>query len=195
MDAPVSVANADRRDLLDPFDQLSLPGSTGAVVWSIARLAMLGKPVECLPASSNAHSPPFAAAGQASKLSADHVLQHRLVKRQIRHDLLQLAVLLFQKAQALHLRPHQAGVLLAPIVKGRLADPSLAADLANRRAFIGLPQDKGNLRLRELRSRPESPMPLNWNFPAIAGPENRGQVTPHRWSSVPGVNLDINPGR
>jgi hypothetical protein len=26
--------------------------------------------------------------------------------------------------------------------------------------------------------RPESDMPLNWNFPAIFGPENREQVIP-----------------
>src|SRR5262249_41530404 len=32
MDAPIAVAHAGRRNLLDPFGQLSLPGSTGAVV-------------------------------------------------------------------------------------------------------------------------------------------------------------------
>jgi hypothetical protein len=40
----------------------------------------------------------------------------------------------------------------APIVKGWLADPGLAADLAYRRTFLSLLQDEGNLRLRELRS-------------------------------------------
>jgi transposase InsO family protein len=37
--------------------------------------------VESLPARSSPRDPPFAAAGQASKLSADDVLQHHLVKR------------------------------------------------------------------------------------------------------------------
>lgn len=32
MDAPIAVAHMGGGDLLDPFDQLSLPGSTGAVV-------------------------------------------------------------------------------------------------------------------------------------------------------------------
>jgi hypothetical protein len=51
-----------------------------------------------------------------------------------------------------HLRRCQAGILLAPIVIGRLADPRLAADLAHRCAFLSLPQDERNLRLAELRS-------------------------------------------
>ena len=32
MNAPIAIAHAGRRDLLDPFGQLSLPGSTGALV-------------------------------------------------------------------------------------------------------------------------------------------------------------------
>jgi hypothetical protein len=43
------------------------------------------------------YSPPFAAAEQASKLSADHILQHRLIERQIDYDLLQLAILLCRR--------------------------------------------------------------------------------------------------
>ena len=109
-------------------------------------------PVECLPARSNVRDPPCAAVGQASKLSADHVLQHRLVERQIRHDLLQLAVLFLELAQPFHLRWRQASVLLASIVVGRLANPRLATDLAHRRVFLSLPQNEGNLRLRKLRS-------------------------------------------
>lgn len=105
-----------------------------------------------LTARLNAHYPPLAAAGRASKLSADHVLQHCLVERQIGHDLLQLPVLFLELAQPLHLRRHQAGVLATPIVVSRLVEPGLATDLAHRRAFLCLPQDKGDLRLRELRS-------------------------------------------
>src|SRR5262249_5138631 len=87
---------------------------------SIARLATHGKHVECLLAKSHEHDPPVAASGQASKLSADYVLQHILVERQVSHDLLQLAVLLLELTQSLHLRRHQPAVLLAPIVIGRL---------------------------------------------------------------------------
>jgi hypothetical protein len=72
-------------------------------------------------------------------------------------------------------------------VVGRLADPSLAANLAYRCPLLSLPQDEGNLRLRELRSLhgpspswPESHMPLNWNLPELIGPENREQVTHRR---------------
>jgi len=50
------------------------------------------------------HSPPFAAAEQALKLSADHALQRGFIARQVGRDLLQLAILLFELTQALHLR-------------------------------------------------------------------------------------------
>jgi hypothetical protein len=98
------------------------------------------------------HSPPFAAAEQASKLSADHVLQHRIVERQIGHDLLDLAILLFELTQPLHLRRHQPGVLRAAIVECCVIDPCLATNLANRRALLRLPHNEGNLRFRGLRS-------------------------------------------
>src|SRR5262249_26285986 len=93
-----------------------------------------------------------AASGQASKLSADHVLQHLLGKRQVSYDLLKLAVLFLELTQSLHLLRHETAVLLAPIVVGRLADPRLAADLTDRCAFLALPQDEGNLCLHKLRS-------------------------------------------
>src|SRR5262244_659148 len=90
-------------------------------------------------AKSHEHDPPVAASGQASKLSADYVLQHLLVERQVSHDLLQLAVLLLELTQSLHLRRHQPAVLLTPIVVGRLADPRLATDLTDCCAFLALP--------------------------------------------------------
>jgi len=57
-------------------------------------------------------------------ISADDVLQHLLVERQVDDDLLQPAVLFLKLTQSLHLRRHQAGVLLPPIVVRRLADPA-----------------------------------------------------------------------
>jgi hypothetical protein len=54
---------------------------------------MHGKHVECLLAKSPEHDPPGAASGQALKLSADHVLEHLLVEREVGYDLLQFAIL------------------------------------------------------------------------------------------------------
>ena len=72
----------------------------------------------------------FGAADQASELSRDDILQHGLVERQVRNQALQLRVLFLKLTQALHLGRHQAGVLLAPIIVSRLADPCLATHLA-----------------------------------------------------------------
>jgi hypothetical protein len=66
--------------------------------------------------------------------------------------LLQLAVLFLELTQSLHLRRHQATVLLAPIVVRGLADPGLATDLTDRCAFLALAQDEGDLRLATRRS-------------------------------------------
>ena len=98
---------------------------------------MRGELVECCPARLIVHGPPVGAARQASKLSADDILQHRFVDRQIGHDLLQLPVLLFVLAQLLHLGGQQAAVFIGLIIKGRFADTSLAADLAK---LSSLPQ-------------------------------------------------------
>ena len=38
-----------------------------------------------------------------AKIAVDHILQHRLVNRQIGHDLLQLAVVFLEQAEPLHL--------------------------------------------------------------------------------------------
>src|SRR5262249_2885242 len=62
------------------------------------------------------------------------------------------AVLFLELTQSLHLGRQQAAIFVAPIVVGRLADPRFATDLANRGAFLALPQDEGDLRLRKLRS-------------------------------------------
>src|SRR5262249_2412498 len=119
---------------------------------SIGRPATHGKHVECLLAKSPEHDPPVAASGQASKLSADHVLQHLLVERQVSYDLLQFAILFLELTQSLHLRRHETTVLLAPIVVRGLADPGFAADLTDRCAFLALAQNEGDLRLAKLRS-------------------------------------------
>ena len=53
---------------------------------------------------------------------------------------------------------------------GRLTDSGLAADHANRRAFLHLAQDEGNLRLRELRSL-HGPSLSNGSITHAAKPE------------------------
>src|SRR5665213_353763 len=45
----------------------------------------------------------------------------------------------------LHLRRHQPTKLATPIIVGRLADPSLPANLLDRHAFFTLTQDEGDL--------------------------------------------------
>ena len=77
------------------------------------------------------HHRPAGAADQASELSRDDILQHRLVQRQVSDQPFELGVLFLKLAQALHLRWHQPGILLAPIIVRGLADSCLAAYLAN----------------------------------------------------------------
>src|SRR5579859_102041 len=111
------------------------------------------------PSMHRAPHPPTAADDQASKFPAEHILQHGFVQRQISHDLLELAVLLLQLLQPLHLRWHQPRILLPPRIERRLADPRLATHLTNRRALLRLAQNVGNLTLAELRSFHVSPRP------------------------------------
>jgi hypothetical protein len=60
---------------------------------------------------SHANDRPAAAGGQALKLSADDVLQHLLVERQVGNDPLQTPVLLFELPQSLHFRGKEARAL------------------------------------------------------------------------------------
>src|SRR5579859_7085709 len=133
------------------------------------------------PSMHRAPHPPTSADDQASKFPAEHILQHGFVQRQISHDLLELAVLLLQLLQPLHLRWHQPSILLPPRIERRLADPRLATHLTNRRALLRLAQNVGDLTLAELRSFHVSPRPpgvrQNWNFPAYRDPDSREQVT------------------
>lgn len=95
---------------------------------------------------------PAGAADQALELSRDDILQHRLVPRQVSDQPLELEVLFLELAQPLHLRWHQPGVFLAPIIVRRFADSCLATYLADGRTVFCLLKHKGDLRLGELRS-------------------------------------------
>ena len=51
-------------------------------------------------------------------------LQHLPIQRQVRHNLLQPAVLVFDLLQPFHLRRQQPGILLLPVEIGRRSDPA-----------------------------------------------------------------------
>lgn len=82
--------------------------------------------------------------GRASPLFSQDILQHRLVQRQVRHKPLELCVLIFELLQS-DLRDAHPGVDLPPPVERRFGDVHLAADLADRRSSVRLPQGKGDL--------------------------------------------------
>ncbi len=110
----------------------------------------------CRPSGSTPSSPrgsrrPASVSGQPSELSFDDVLEHFFVQSQVRHDLLQLRVLLLEFAQPFHLRWHQASVLLLPIEVSRPADPGFSAKLRDRRAFLTALHDIRLLGVTELR--------------------------------------------
>src|SRR5579859_122457 len=151
------------------------------------------------PSMHRAPHPPTSADDQASKFPAEHILQHGFVQRQISHDLLELAVLLLQLLQPLHLRWHQPRILLPPRIERRLADPRLATHLSDRRALLRLAQNVGNLTLAELRSFHVSPRPpgvrQNWNFPAYRDPVSREQVSLSvRVAAPPPADLAVRSG-
>jgi hypothetical protein len=89
------------------------------------------------------HKPrqPVCATGQASKLSADDVLQHFLVEAQIGDHLPQFAVLILKLFQPPHLGPQQATILALPVEVGRLANPGLPANIRNLHAVSSLLQN------------------------------------------------------
>lgn len=60
-----------------------------------------------------------------------HVLKHLLIQTQIRDQLLELFVLLFELTQAPQLVRAHAGVFLLPVEERRLGDSHLAADLVD----------------------------------------------------------------
>src|SRR5579871_5687541 len=89
--------------------------------------------------------------GQASKFSAERVLQHRFVECEIGNHLLQLCVLILELLQPAHLIRQQPVILLLPVEIRRLTDPGLAADLRHRNPVTALLQNERLLRVRKLR--------------------------------------------
>src|SRR3954452_19910253 len=93
------------------------------------------------PTHRKPHSP-ACACDQASELSADHVLKHLAIKRQVGNNLLQLRVVIFKLLQPPHLRRLHAIVALLPIEVGCRADTGLAADVRHRHPVAALLQNE-----------------------------------------------------
>jgi hypothetical protein len=81
-------------------------------------------------------------------LSADDVLQHRLVEREVGDDLLQPPVLLLELPQPPDLGHAHVAEPLLPAIERLLTDAELAAELDHGRAGLRLPQREADLLLR-----------------------------------------------
>ncbi|MBG6210077.1 hypothetical protein IWQ49_004756 [Labrenzia sp. EL_126] len=82
-------------------------------------------------------------------ISTNNVLKHLAVQCQVRHDLLEPVILVFQFSQELHLRRQQTRLFLFPVEIRRLADPSFPAQIRDRLAVFTLLDDERFLRVRE----------------------------------------------
>ena len=111
---------------------------------------------------------------QALKSSADDVLQHLAVKRQIGHELAQLGILVLKLLQTPHLKWRHAVVLLLPVEIRRLADPSPPADIGDGNPVSALLENERLLRVRELRSPHRTRPPQ----PRETGPKTLTQNAP-----------------
>src|SRR5215813_7085799 len=87
----------------------------------------------------------------ASPLSAQDILDGRILKRKLGVHPLQLGVLGLELLQPLQLGDRGPGVLRPPLKVRRLADVVLAEDLSDRHPRLALLQDLNNLALREPR--------------------------------------------
>jgi hypothetical protein len=85
------------------------------------------------------------APGQASEIFPDHLLERCLIQGELRHQPEQPGVLFCKLPGLTDLGGHQSPKLLLPAVKGLLANPHLAGNLAHLRPLRGLLQGKGNL--------------------------------------------------
>ena len=68
------------------------------------------------------------------------------IERLVRHEPLQLAILLLQRLEALRLTDLEPAVGAPPAGERRLGDAVPAAELADRRPRLGLRQDRYDLR-------------------------------------------------
>src|SRR4051794_2490376 len=115
MHATIAIAHARCADLLDASLETGLIGATALCNgrWSDRTRAHRMRVGSRHPTHRKPHSP-ACACDQTSELSADHVLKHLAIKRQVGNNLLQLRVLIFKLLQPPHLRRLHAIVALLP---------------------------------------------------------------------------------
>jgi hypothetical protein len=80
---------------------------------------------------------------------AERPLQDMLIQREIRDELLQPGILLFDLTHPAQLADAQVRELLLPYVERRLTLPSLPTDIGHGGATLGLPQRTRNLFFRK----------------------------------------------
>src|SRR5262245_11617358 len=124
---------------------------------------------------------PSRAAGRASALFLEHVLEHRLVQGQVSHDLLEATILLLERLDPPELGHAHARVLLLPGIEGRLTHPELPAQLGRWRALLRFAQGLGDLllgvaRLLHRRSSVSQRTALQPDSQPSPGPDFGGQV-------------------
>lgn len=86
-----------------------------------------------------------AGGAEALEFYSDDLLQHVPIERQIRHQPLQLRVLIAHLSQLSQLAQTHTGVLPLPDVTHLLADPQLPADLCDLLSAFGWPECLQNL--------------------------------------------------
>src|SRR5262245_40637208 len=121
MNPPIAVTHPRLANLLDAGLQDSLIVSTRPIAIALQTEAPR-TPGASKPATRFASRQPTRAFDQALKLSLDHVLQHLLVQRQVRHDLLQPRILGLKLPHPPHLRGQQTGTFLLPVEERRFTD-------------------------------------------------------------------------
>src|ERR1700734_1569828 len=104
-----------------------------------------GKHAARSPGRFRVSTPPPGGAARASQFFCQHVLQHRLVQRQLCDKALQPSILFLQLLALAHLIRFQPLVLPLPAIKGLLCDPHLADQLRHRYPHLRLFQHRHDL--------------------------------------------------
>jgi hypothetical protein len=81
----------------------------------------------------------------ALEFFCEEILQDHVVKGLVGHELLELAVLVFDQPQPLGVTDFQAAELLLPLVVGGLADAVTTAEFVDGGAGLGLVEDLNDL--------------------------------------------------
>src|SRR6185312_1396698 len=101
--------------------------------------------------SSSLRSPRsrLSSASRASEVFSKHLFQRRHIERRFRQQLLQLPVLLLESLQLAGVRHLHPAILRTPVIKRRIADPMLAANIRRRHPSLMLLQNPDDLLFRK----------------------------------------------